>query len=108
MLSWIDIVWRGCYYLVVGKIGQGRGKTMATSFKTIDDVVEQYVHPTLGDYADDYDVRGIAEAISYYDDGYCDGVRHADKAGFRISESIESNISPQVYWDIVASYARGN
>ena len=28
MLSWIDIVWRGCYYLVVGKIGQGRGKTM--------------------------------------------------------------------------------
>ena len=27
MLSWIDIVWRGCYYLVVGK-GKGRGKIM--------------------------------------------------------------------------------
>ena len=29
MLSWIDIVWRGCYYLGVGKVGQGKGKIMA-------------------------------------------------------------------------------
>ena len=81
---------------------------MAYLFTDINDVVDRYVVPTLGDHADDYDVMGIAEDISYYDDGYRDGVRHADKAGFRIFDSIESNISPQVYWDIVARHAKGN
>ena len=78
--------------------GQGKGKTMATYlFTTIDDVVEYYVIPTLGDYAGDYDVRGIAEAISHY-----------GQEGFRIIESIQSDDNPQAYWDIVASHARGN
>ena len=78
------------------------------SFTDIDDVVEYYVIPTLGGHADDYDVRGIAEAISYYDDGCRDGVRHADMAGFRINQYIESYVNPRVYWDIVESHRKGN
>ena len=70
---------------------------MATMFTDIDDVVEYYVIPTLGGYADDYDVRGIAEAISHY-----------DQEGFRIIESIHSDDNPEVYWDIVESHLKGN
>ena len=39
MLSWIDIVWRGCYYLVVGK-GKGRDMNDNTVESTLfNDVV---------------------------------------------------------------------
>ena len=81
---------------------------MAYLFTDIDEIVERYVIPTLGEYADDYDVRGIAKDISYYDLGYRHGVKMYDQAGFRLIESIQSEVNPQVYWDIVASYAKGN
>lgn len=70
---------------------------MTYLFIDIDDVVERVVIPTLGDYADDYDVRGIAEAISYY-----------DQEGFRIIDAAQSDDNPKIYWDIVASHTRGN
>ena len=70
---------------------------MAYLFIDIDDVVERVVIPTLGDYADDYDVMGIAKAISYY-----------DQEGFRIIDAVQSDDNPKIYWDIVASHTRGN
>ena len=66
-------------------------------FTDINDVVECYVIPTLGDNAYDYDVRGIAEAISYF-----------DQEGFRIIDSIQSGDNPLAYWDIVVSYRKEN
>ena len=39
---------------------------MATSFETINDVVEQYVRPTLGKWAKYYDLLSIAYEITYY------------------------------------------
>ena len=77
-------------------------------FTDIDEIVERYVIPTLGDYVDDYDVMGIAVGISYWDAEYRYGVRYADKAGFRIIPSILSGANPKVYWDIVDSYRKGH
>ena len=39
---------------------------MATSYKTIDDVVEAYVRPALGRQAKFYDLVSIAYKITYY------------------------------------------
>ena len=81
---------------------------MACLFTDINDVVECYVIPTLGDNVYDYDVRGIAEAISYFDLGYRYGVKVNDQEGFRIIDSIQSGDNPLAYWDIVVSYRKEN
>ena len=82
---------------------------MSPLFSSIDDVVEQYVIPTLGEYADKFDVVGIAKAITFYDRGYRHGVVMRDQAGFRIVPSIESSDdNDHDYWQIVDSYLKRN
>ncbi len=80
-------------------------------FSSIDDVVEQYVIPMLGAYADDFDVVGIAKAITFYDRGYRKGVVMSSQAGFRLIPSIffgDVGVDGKDYWQIADSYAKGN
>jgi hypothetical protein len=39
------------------------------TYGDINDVINQYVCPALGDFAEDFDVEAIARTISRYDEG---------------------------------------
>lgn len=45
---------------------------MNTIYQSIADVEAQIVEPALGEHADDYDIRAIAEAITEWHDEYDD------------------------------------
>lgn len=59
------------------------------AYVTISDVENDFVIPSLGKFAFDYDTREIARRISHYDDGVI----------------VLNNLSSDEYWEIVAEYA---
>ena len=60
-------------------------------YATITDVVEQYVIPALGDYAEDYDVKAIACAIAEWREGGLDGF-------------VVSEVGEKYFYEIAARY----
>ena len=84
---------------------------MATSYKTIDDVVELYVRPTLGRWAKYYDLLSIAYEITYYptvrdgDNVYLDRSRRILK-----SEHDPKSVffDADMFWDVAEDNMKGN
>ena len=84
---------------------------MATIYKTINDVVEEYVRPTLGDWAKFYNVKDIAYEISYYRT-----IRDTDCVRFdrscRILEDVHDPDSvffdADIFWDVAEDNRKGN
>ena len=84
---------------------------MATRFKTINDVVEEYVRPALGGWAEFYDIVSIAYEITFYltvrDDDYV----HFDRSQ-RILKDVHDPESKffdaDMFWDICEHYRKGN
>ena len=84
---------------------------MATSYKTIDNVIEEYVRPTLGILARFYDCVSIAYEITYYPT-----VRDGEHVYLDRSRCILKDVhDPEseffdagVFWDICEYYRKGN
>ena len=84
---------------------------MATSFKTIDDVVEEYVRPTLSRWAKYYDLLSIAYEITYYPT-----VRDGDHVCLDRSQRILKDVhdpdsyffDASVFWDVAEDNRKGN
>ena len=95
----------------------GEGRDMTTSYKTINDVIEQYVRPTLGDRAKFYNLEDIAYEITYYrtirDMDYCghpECVR-LDRS-CRILKDVHDPDSyffdANMFWDVAEDNRKGN
>jgi hypothetical protein len=71
-------------------------------YATIQDAVEQYVGPSLGDFAEDYDMDAIArEAFQCVVDTDENGAEHLTTAGFQLRV-----VTDDAYWDIVERHFR--
>ncbi len=63
-----------------------------TIYTTIDDYIAQVVRPSLGEYADDYDVRAIAQEMTEWQDH-----DNATFNGFVEREDVD-------FWDIAVKH----
>ena len=76
---------------------------MATSYKTIDDVAEEYVRPRLGGWAKYFDLVSIAYEITYY------RTVHPDRSE-RILKDVHDPDSEffdaDMFWDVVMRFDR--
>lgn len=54
---------RGDYAPTLAELDRAEARR-ARTFATITDVIDQYVTPSLGDFADDFDIDGIADDIT--------------------------------------------
>jgi hypothetical protein len=84
-----------------------------TRYTTIRDAAEQFVGPSLGDFADDYDVDAIARnAFEYVVDTDEDGTEYLNSAGFRLRPEYDagdddpSGAEFSAYWAMVERHAR--
>ena len=90
---------------------QGKGTMMTTSFKTIDDVVERYVRPTLGGWAKLYNLEDIAYEITY-----CPIVRDGDYVCLYRSQRILIDVhdpyseffDADMFWAVAEDSRKGN
>ena len=82
---------------------------MATSFKTINDVVEEYVRPELGRRAELYDIVSIAREITYYRivrDGY---YVHLDRSQRILKDGYDpesEHFDEDMFWFICEHYRK--
>lgn len=61
---------------------------------TLTDFIEHEILPTLGEFADDYDVDGIADAVTEYNGGY----------GFKPEYRPDETGANEAYWDVVKAH----
>lgn len=67
-------------------------------FSTIDHYIAQVVRPSLGEYADDYDVRAIAQEMTEWQDEITpSGDINLNHSGFIERKGIN-------FWDIAAKH----
>ena len=82
---------------------------MTTSYKTINDVIEQYVRPTLGRTAKYYDLVSIAREITYYrtvragDTVYLDRSRRILKD---VHDPESEFFDADMLWDVAEDYRK--
>ena len=84
---------------------------MATSYKTINDVVEEYVRPALGRQAKFFDLVSIAYEITFYPTIRTDDYVHLDRSQ-RVLKDVHDPESdffdPDVFWDVAEHYRKEN
>ena len=83
---------------------------MATSYKTINDVIEQYVRPALGDWAFLYNLEDIAYEITYYRtirDTDCVRLDRSCLILKDVHDPYSVFFDPDMFWDIVADNTKG-
>lgn len=69
-----------------------------TIYSTIDDYIAQAVRPSLGEYADDYDLRSIAQEMTeWHDEITPSGDINLNHSGFIEREDVD-------FWDIAAKH----
>ena len=65
--------------------------------RTFDEFVEREILPTLGEFADDYDVKGLADEVSEWDDeiGYTWKLKYLDQEEY-VKAMREYDVSPEM------------
>ena len=82
-----------------------------TNYKTIKDVIEQYVRPTLGRWAKFYDLEAIAYEITYYRT-----IREPNYVSLDLSCRILKDVhnpyseffDADMFWDVAEDNRKGN
>ena len=84
---------------------------MATSYKTIDDVVEEYVRPALGRQAKFYDLVSIAYKITYYRtvrDGEHVCLDRSQRVLKDVHDPESEFFTPDMFWYVAEDSRKGN
>ena len=82
---------------------------MATSYKTIKDVIEEYVRPTLGDWAKFYNIEDIAYEITYYGtirDEDCVRLDRSCRILKDVHDPDSQFFDADIFWDVAELYRK--
>ena len=91
--------------------GKGRGTTMATSYNTINDVIELYVRPTLGRWAKFYNLEAIAYEITYnrtIRDKDCVRLERSCRILKNVHDPYSEFFDADMFWDVAEDNRKGN
>ena len=84
---------------------------MATSYNTINDVVDMYVRPTLGRWAKFYNLEAIAYEISYYptiSDTDCVRLDRSCRILKDVHDPDSEFFDAEMLWDVAEDNTKGN
>ena len=84
---------------------------MATSYNTINDIVDMYVRPTLGRWAKFYNLEAIAYEISYYptiSDTDCVRLDRSCRILKDVHDPDSEFFDAEMLWDVAEDNTKGN